>query len=196
MHFFIVKKSTFKEPVSLTNTTFGSGSIRTYPVLRSKYLPMITRYVMNNNGRKEDAEDLLQDALIVFIRKTRQKDFQLKCSEGTFDFAIAKNLWKKRLCNSKKEDVLFQGLEHKLAEEPEVLYEAGKVNEEVLRQAFRKLSCPCRRILNYFYFHEKKYEDIIRLMNISTVQVAKNQKLRCIQKLRILIRKMSGKNVL
>jgi len=167
----------------------GSGQFthhfrKLFGEFRSRHLPMIEHYVIQNSGSVEDAEDIFQDALIIYFRRSRSKSFQLDCNPGTFLYAVARNLWRKRLRGRTRRTRRERSLEISSFEEPVSIYEELAPGRMLLRTAFRKLPCPCRRILNYFYFHQKKYEDIARIMGISTVQVAKNQKHRCMQRLR------------
>lgn len=161
---------------------------RVYPALKTKYLPIITSYVVKNNGSAEDGEDIFHDALIIYLRKSESPYFDLRCSPGTFLFSIARNLWKKRLRRKKTHHEVVDKLEFSTIEEPSGIYQQESVQLLVLKKAFSRLPCPCRRLLNLFYFHQKRYDEIIRVLEISSVQVAKNQKLRCMKKLKKLIR--------
>jgi DNA-directed RNA polymerase specialized sigma24 family protein len=53
---------------------------------------MVEYFILNNNGRTDDAEDIFQDTMIVLLEKLRQDDFMLTASIKTYIMAIAKNL--------------------------------------------------------------------------------------------------------
>ncbi|MFM7765815.1 MAG: RNA polymerase sigma factor, partial [Sphingomonadales bacterium] len=72
-------------------------------IYKSQY-SMIRSYVIKNQGREEDAEDLLQDALIVLWQKVQQGNFVLSSKLSTYMMAICKNLWLKRLGKLQKMD--------------------------------------------------------------------------------------------
>ena len=172
---------------AVNNPARGSNKICAglYPTLRSRYLPIIANYVLKNNGTEEDAKDLFHDAMIVFMRKCERQNLELRCSPQTFLFSIAKNLWMKRLRSKKRHFIAIEKHQFNQVAEPELSYSAQlKESNEQLLKAFKRLSCPCRRILNFFYFHHKRYEEIVPVMKISNSQVAKNFKMRCMQKLR------------
>lgn len=156
-----------------------------YPGLWQAYLPIISNFIIQNSGTHQDAEDLFQDALIIYMRRSRNNRLVLHCQPGTFIYSIVKNLWKKRLRRKRYElHYAVNYREHFEVDEPVALYAEHDWSKECLKKAFLRLPCPCRRILNYFYFHEMKYEKIIEVLNISTIQVAKNRKMRCLQQLK------------
>lgn len=157
---------------------------RAYPLMKQRYFPIIRSHILRNSGTREDAEDIFHDSILIFYRRTEREGFQLECSPGTFLYSIARNLWRKRLRRKILREKVIEQIQTQMMEEPLAKYEDLGPYQTRLRAAFRKLPCPCRRLLNYFYFHKKKYEEIAVIMGISTAQVAKNQKLRCMQRLR------------
>src|SRR3982751_1624531 len=68
-----------------------------FEVLYKFHFPSIAAYITQNFGSTDDAEDIFQEAIIVLLQKVRQSDFVLTSSLKTYLFAIAKNLWLKRL---------------------------------------------------------------------------------------------------
>jgi len=54
-------------------------------------------FVLNNNGTKDDAKDLFQEALIVLIQKLKIPEFELTANIKTYMYAIVRNLWLKKL---------------------------------------------------------------------------------------------------
>src|SRR5688572_4115841 len=75
------------------NSSFG--------LLYKFYFPSVASYIKQNLGSNEDAEDVFQEAITVLLQKVRQSDFVLTSSLKTYLYAIAKNLWLKRLRDSK-----------------------------------------------------------------------------------------------
>ncbi len=57
---------------------------------------MVNRFVTNNNGTTNDAQDIFQDVMLVFVEKVRQDDFHLTASAKTYLMAITKHLWLKK----------------------------------------------------------------------------------------------------
>ena len=87
--------------------------------LYRSHFSMIRNYISKNNGRTEDAEDLLQDALVVLWQKVHQGNFILSSKLSTYIMAICKNLWLKRLSKNQRiegEDHILPHL-HQVAED-------------------------------------------------------------------------------
>src|SRR4051812_44344147 len=73
-----------------------------YDLLYSFYYPMIENFVKRNNGTSADAKDIFQETIIVLLDKVPKEDFILTSSIKTYIFAVASNLWLKRLRDAKK----------------------------------------------------------------------------------------------
>src|SRR3712207_199119 len=68
-----------------------------YHLLYKAYFPSIAYYIRQNKGNMADAEDIFQEAVIVFLGKIRYGNFRLSSSIKTYLHAIARNFWLKRL---------------------------------------------------------------------------------------------------
>src|SRR5687768_4001830 len=68
-----------------------------FKLLYKFYFPSVASFIKQNCGNNEDAEDIFQEAIIVLLQKVRQSDFVLTSSLKTYLYAVAKNLWLKRL---------------------------------------------------------------------------------------------------
>ena len=182
MHFFIV--SNYRTNKQSKTGRPGAKRPLNYKVLKATYLPVIINYVCRNNGSPEDAEDIFHDAVIIFLRKVDRGNTELHCRPATYLFSIARNLWKKKLRRKSIHNIAVENIIMPVLEEPVFEYTHQQSMMHRLKKAFSTLPCPCRRLLNFFYFHKKRYDEIITILGISSVQVAKNQKLRCMKKLR------------
>lgn len=193
MHFFILTHQRTYEKKKNRRTEYRKADLN-YISLRSTYLPVIVNYVCRNNGSREDAEDIFQDAVIIYLRKVERGNTELRCQPATYLFSIARNLWKKKLRRKSIHSSAIENINIPVIEEPAYEYIGHAPLTQRLKKAFARLPCPCRRLLNYFYFHKKRYNEIIEILGISSVQVAKNQKLRCMKKLKSLITELSDRS--
>jgi DNA-directed RNA polymerase specialized sigma24 family protein len=67
-----------------------------------KHFPMIRKLIRSKGGNTKDAEDIFQEALIILIRKAKDKDFKLTAQLSTYLFSVCRFLWNdqlKRLSN-------------------------------------------------------------------------------------------------
>ncbi len=70
---------------------------KAFHYLYNNYFKMVKSFITNNNGREEDAEDVFQDTLVVLLQKLRNDNFLVSASLKTYIYAIAKNLWLKKI---------------------------------------------------------------------------------------------------
>jgi len=171
--------------------------------LYEKHFNMISNFVRTNNGNHEDAEDLFQEAIVVFIDLVRKDRFRGDSSIKTFIYAISKNLWLNEL--KKRNRAVFRETEYYENTEKETEnIKSGVSENEVRRQVFSildKLGDNCKKILILFYYEEKSMRDIFQEMNYESEQVARNMKYKCMKKLHELLDanshiKQSFKNLL
>src|SRR5688572_1434850 len=74
-----------------------TGDSASFQLLYKFYFPSVASYIKQNTGSKQDAEDIFQEAILVLLQKVRQPDFVLTSALKTYLYAVAKNLWLKRL---------------------------------------------------------------------------------------------------
>lgn len=152
-----------------------------------EYFPVILSYVSKNNGTEEDAADVFQDALVVFYQKSRKKDFVLKCAVKTYLYSVSKNTWLYRL-RSRKKEVRMDGDFETIAiqnDSLDILEQSEYKN--TVSDLMNKLGEKCREILTMVYFERLKMEEIAVRINMSSAQVVRNQKSRCMKKLKSMI---------
>lgn len=145
----------------------------------------VNSFVVNNSGSMDEAKDIFQEAIIIFYEKAVKEDFKLSSTIKTYIFAVAKNLWLKKIRDSKKsksvelnENIDFE--DYKDPFDTEKKEEIGKVLIEYLD----KLGDPCKKILVFYYFQKKSMEEISSELGYSNSNSAKNQKYKCLQRLK------------
>lgn len=152
--------------------------------LYKEYFGMVNRFVTNNNGNKDDAEDIFQDTMLVLVEKLRQDNFQLTASIKTYIMAIAKNLWLKRLRDSYKKVEFSEPFHNKFFEEINLAIEQEKTYWDKLQKYLHKITDHCKRLIHDIFFKEKAIEQIQREYGYSTKHNAQNQKHKCIEQIR------------
>lgn len=142
------------------------------------YYPIVTKYVLRNNGNNEEAEDIFQDSLLILNRNIQNDTFKRESVVKTYLVGIAKNLWLKKLRDEgKKVKISLEGD----YVEPE--NETYITNTKLLHDLISLLSEDCRRILTNFYFHKKNMSEIKAIFNLNSDQAARTKKYRCLTKL-------------
>jgi len=59
-------------------------------------------HVQQNSGNRDDAKDVLQDAMVATYMQVSKEDFELTSALNTYIQGIARNLWLKHLDRYKK----------------------------------------------------------------------------------------------
>jgi len=140
---------------------------------------VIYKLVIVNSGSLEDAQDLMQDTLVVVIKNIRNPDFTLTSSLSTYLYAIANNIWLMELKRRKKnKDVPPKML---VLEEDNSEEEQFKIN--LIIKALNNMGEKCKTILMESYYKKTPHKEIAELLEVkpASIKVMKN---RCVKKLR------------
>jgi len=150
--------------------------------------PTVERYVLNNNGTGDEAKDIFQEAFISLWRNIQLDKFQpqREASLDAYLFRIAKNKWMDHLRSNKRyRKNSIAGIE-RLEETSKQL---GKEEEDYLEKVklhYAYLGAPCKDVLYRFYFLKQSMMQIAEFFSW-TEATAKNNKYRCLQKLRNMV---------
>jgi RNA polymerase sigma factor (sigma-70 family) len=150
---------------------------------------MIHHYITSHGGGKVDAEDILQESVIVLWQKVNSGNFELTSKMSTFIMGVAKNKWMAEL--RKRSRISGQEIEYNLAaDNPNMLEEVISAEKiETLRSAIELIQPICKKILLLFYFEEKCLEDIAKILNFANSDVVKSKKYQCKKLLEEVLKK-------
>lgn len=152
---------------------------------------MVASYVTRNNGTPDDAEDMLQEAVIVLWEKVRAGKFEYSAKLSTFIYATVRNLWSRRLARRRREMPQTDNGFDPPDENASVLEEI--VDEErtnLVRLAMGKLGEQCRKILVLFYWDELSMDQIAAQMSLANADTAKAKKYQCKKELERFLKKL------
>ncbi|MFC2137112.1 RNA polymerase sigma factor [Bacteroidota bacterium] len=166
-----------------------NGDTKAFKALYADF-EKITNFVTQNSGKEEDAKDFFHETLIVFYEKIINDEFELKSKLSTYLYSVCKNLWlyhlrsnKPMIYNSINKENASENWEEQLVN----VEDNSEEKEEILNSIIQKideLKEPCYSILMMFYFKKLDYKTIAQKLNYKSEKVVKNQKYRCIQKLK------------
>ena len=153
-------------------------------IYRENY-SMIQHLVVNNNGTEEDARDIFQEAIIVLYEKAKSGSFELHAQLKTYIYAVCRRLWLKKLAHNAR----FSG---DLANAPETIatdddlemYDQRTQDFEMMEQALQHLGEPCKELLESYYIRKKNMSEIAREFGYTNADNAKNQKYKCLMRLK------------
>ena len=167
-----------------------SGDERPLGILYNRSLPLVQAHILQNSEKKEDAEDILQDALVILWRNIRKPEFQLTSAFTTYIQSIARNLWLKKLRSGRNLNILPDFDEVRDTDILESLADAQEpeINTLLLNKVMDRLSPVCRQILILFYFEELDTAEIAQKMHFANSDTVKSKKYQCKKKLEEMIR--------
>ncbi|MCX6204645.1 MAG: sigma-70 family RNA polymerase sigma factor [Bacteroidetes bacterium] len=152
--------------------------------LYKNYFPAVSRFITNNSGTNDDADDIFQDTMIVLVAKLRQDDFVLEASVKTYIMAIAKNLWFKRLRNAHRETEFTDLHNNKFYEELTLAIDEEKNYWDKLQGYIHQITEHCKGLIHEMFFKNKPIEQIQKDYGYSTIHNAQNQKHKCVEQIR------------
>jgi RNA polymerase sigma factor (sigma-70 family) len=147
---------------------------------------LVQALVIGNSGSSEDAKDIFQEAMIILYEKVQSGTFELNCQIKTFVYSISRRLWLKRLMQQNRFH-LSDGHEESVSVDEE-MEEHEKRNTEFLmmERAMNGLGEPCKSLLEAFYLQKKSMQEIANSFGYTNSENAKNQKYKCLMRLKKL----------
>ncbi len=149
----------------------------------------IRAYVLKNNGTEDDAEDLLQEALIVLWERVRSNRFEYRSRLSTFIYATVKNMWRRRLARSRREapaDIEQDTGYIENATALDIMIESEEARR--VHEALGLLGDPCRSLLIMFYWEDRSMEEIAAALHFANAETAKSKKYQCKKALQKLLK--------
>ncbi|MBC7933886.1 MAG: sigma-70 family RNA polymerase sigma factor [Rhizobacter sp.] len=162
------------------------------PHLRELYrynYKTVEKYVVQNSGTADEAKDIFQEAFIAVWRNIQLEKFipQTENSLNAYIFQVSKNKWISYLRSAMhKKTIGLSGQEEKEMEVEEINV-ADKDQLDAIAENIHKLGDNCREILKRFYYNKESLRAIAAIFNW-TEATARNNKYRCIEKLRNLLK--------
>ena len=145
----------------------------------------------------DDGKDIYQLTILIFHDNIKQGKLEhLVSSVKTYLFGIGKNIVKEHQRKEKRYIPISKEkwLKENLIDEPtsridDVIFERAK-------SALAKLGQPCQRLIELFYYEKKSIPEITLAMNYKNPETAKNQKCKCMARLRKIFEEETKQNTL
>lgn len=148
-----------------------------------KEFPKIRVLVVSSGCREELAKEIFNDSLVLLIEKVSSPDFVLTSKLSTYLYGINRFLLQNILRKEQKQNraVLWEEAMHLTDEDLDYDFEKEakmKAMEKILSSVTEK----CRKIFQLFYYEQKTMEYISGKLGFSSVNSAKTQKYKCLEK--------------
>lgn len=149
----------------------------------------LKKWVFGSGGNTQDAEDILQESILAFLKNVLAEKFEGRSSARTY---ILKIVWFKNQKRFSKKDLIFpafmnDGNEELITEDlflQTLNYKTTADRIKCYEIMMSQLDEQCKELLTMFYFHKMKMKEIAAEKGYTNVQSAKNKADRCRKKLR------------
>ena len=166
----------------------SEGNIEIIKTIYSKSYPGVQKFILQNKGSVQDAEETFHDALYQLSARYKTRNFEIKSTFEGYLYIVCRNIWRKEL-NRRKKVVRNEGvieLHHKEEAHSNNIIEQERW--ELFEEKMELLSDNCRKLLNDF-FNKVSYSDIVQKFNYSCENVAFQRMFKCKKRLADLIKK-------
>lgn len=167
-----------------------TGDDKTLQQLYRDNYRYVEKFVIDNSGTAEQAKDIFQEAFLSMWRNVQAEKFVVKegGSLSAYLQRIAKNKWLDYLRSAayRKTVLLEAEIVESIAVE-EVVNENELAGIKQVREQFELLGDNCRELLTRFYYRGESLRSVAQVFGW-TGDTAKNNKYRCIERLRKLLK--------
>lgn len=156
---------------------------------RSHY-EFLGRYITNNKGSWDDAQDIFQEVLVAFINIVKGGRFRGESSIKTFLYSLTKNTWLnelKKRGRAQVRELKYDRGEEKTEGAIDAAMELRETNKELMK-VIEALGENCKKILLLFYFENRSMKEIVEQLPYENEQVVRNKKSKCLKQLEGLLK--------
>ena len=153
------------------------------------------KMIMRNSGNEQDAQDIFQDAVIVFYKNCLKPGFQLTSSISTYLYSISRNLWLRQI---KGQQTFMDTQDVDLKTDELDLELAYLQNDHIVQGIIEMmpiLGKNCQEILLKYYFESKDHQEISQDLEYASEHVVREKKYRCLKSLREAVKKRFGESI-
>jgi RNA polymerase sigma factor (sigma-70 family) len=156
-----------------------------YEEYRGKFLGWAAKQF---NADDDIAIEIYQEAVVTLYENIYSNKLQdITTTVQSYLFAIGRNKFLERTRFLKKfenveDDSTIETVEEESVEDDNYENEHQKVGI-----ALKEMGPPCKTLLQYFYYEKKNMDEIASLMDYKNPATAKNQKYKCLQRLKKMV---------
>lgn len=183
---FIIKPSeTLEQSVILAIKANDEQTLKT---LYIENYGKVLQHILQHNGSEEQAKDIYQDTFIAVWRNIQAGKFKIlqNSSLGAYIFQVAKHKWLDHLRSVNVKKTILLQEQHENMMSFDISNDINTERLTLVRESFKKLGNSCRDLLSKFYYQKQSLKDIASALDI-TEATAKNNKYRCMEKLRAMV---------
>lgn len=144
--------------------------------ITQKLANRIYHFVLNNGGRKEDVEEVLNDALMVAHDCAIEQKFKENTSVEAFVYQVSKYKFRRKMRNEKKTPIIFvNDMHYDLRETLNNFEEAEDAQINELKKVINNLKTEDKETLIDFYWEKMTMKEIAAKYELGSEQAARNK---------------------
>src|SRR5829696_3685932 len=185
----VLRKEIFTDAELISSLMENTGMDAALKFLYREHFELLSRYILNNSGNEQDAEDIFQEVVVAFINLVKAGKFRGESSIKTFLFSLNKNIWLNELkrrgrAMAREEKYERQNVGEALTVDAAMELRQSKAE---LMQVINELGENCKKILLLFYYENRSMKEIVDYLPYENEQVVRNKKSKCLKKLEQLV---------
>ena len=144
-----------------------------------KFVPKVVSYIRNNSGDEDQAQDVVQEVLILLFNQAKAKKLELTCPFDAYFFLLCKRKWLNELKKSVNKGVTLQEDYTSTTESTHVMIAETELfdeKQELFDLMFQKLGDKCKEVLQ-LSFSLQSMEEVAEKLNVTYGYVRKKKSL-------------------
>lgn len=175
----------FSDAELLTSIQLGQGMNECVQAIYRNHFEQLSWFILNNNGNRQDAEDIFQEVVVDFIEAVQRNKFRGECSVKTFLYSLNKHAWLNEL--KRRGRALQRERKYEKEHDKEELdvshIIAGREARREVMSIVDQLGDACKKILLMFYYENQSMKEILENTEYESEQVVRNKKYKCLKQL-------------
>jgi RNA polymerase sigma factor (sigma-70 family) len=175
----------FPDSELVANLRAGKRMDEMIKTIYRNHFDSLSWYVMNNNGSRQDAEDVFQEVVVAFIDLVQKDKFRGESTVKTFLYSLNRHTWlnelKRRGRALAREEKYERGQERTELDSSQVI--ADREGKAEVMRLLEELGETCRKILLLFYYENLSMKEILEATAYENEQVVRNKKYKCLKQL-------------
>jgi RNA polymerase sigma factor (sigma-70 family) len=144
-----------------------------------KFVPKVVSYIRNNSGDQDQAQDVVQEIMILLFNQAKANKLHLTCPFDAYFFLLCKRKWLNELKKSSNKGVTIDEDRPSINESTEQMVNETELFDEkqqLFDTMFLKLGDKCQELLK-LSFSIKSMEEVAEKLNVTYGYVRKKKSL-------------------
>ena len=156
-------------------------------------LKKVQSYVLKNNGSRDDANDVFQDAVIALFNSIKKGKYDKNKDIDGFLYTVARNLWIDKIRKDKKREVtdFTESYDHTDYSD-QLKHMVSQEKLSAFQTVFNMQTERCKELLHYAIYEKLSMKVISEKLGMNNENVAKATHYRCKQALAKIIHENKG----